>query len=372
MPATARSHDWIGGVGHLQDGPTASRPTYLLIQVLRACAALMVVGFHSTFVIRNLEHQPIHIWGNGSGGVDIFFVISGFVMTISSAPLRDAAHPARTFLARRLERLVPMYWIATVAAILIALYGPAYTRASLGTAWHQVASFLFVASATNGQLNDPLLFVGWSLNFEMAFYVLFAVALAMRASLLKVVAPVLIVVTVLAFLPHPGISPAVSFYADPMLLDFLGGILLAMAVPQVRRMAKPTALLLLIAGWSLFLGGSWMIHRSWRAELWGCAGIAIIAAAVALEHPWGRRMPRWLLELGDASYSIYLVHALILPHVGMLLAKWSRHDRIAAATSMAALLTTASLSGVLVYRLIERPITNWFKGRRRTAIPAVA
>jgi len=103
----------IGGVGHLQDGPTASRPTYFLIQVLRAIAALMVVVFHTTTMLADRNALPVREWVNGASGVDIFFVISGFVMTVSSAPLRKSRHPARTFMARRIERIVPMYWLVT-------------------------------------------------------------------------------------------------------------------------------------------------------------------------------------------------------------------------------------------------------------------
>ncbi len=356
----------------LQKGPTASRPTFRLIQVLRACAAMMVVGFHSTAVVRNLVHAPIGIWGNGSGGVDIFFVISGFVMTLSSAPLRHASHPARTFLARRLERLVPLYWIASAVTIVLALYGPAISRGPLGTAWHVAASFLFLASSTHGKVNDPVLFVGWSLNFEMAFYFLFAVALAFRASLLKTVVPILLVVAAMSYLPQRGMPLVVKFYEDPMLLDFAGGILLALSVTHLRRMRWPFSVLLLVAGWTLLLGGSWMIHWYWRPELWGAAGMAIVAAAVALEGRWGARTPRWLQELGDASYSIYLVHAIILPHLGVLLAKWGRNDGTAVAVCIATLLVASAVCGVLVYRLVERPIMGWFKGKRKTAVPANA
>jgi len=101
----------VGSVEHLQDGPTASRPTYRLIQVLRAIAALMVVLHHAFLMLRDRNGLGYGNWINGGAGVDIFFVISGFVMTVSSAPLHSSRHPAWTFLAWRLERIVPMYWL---------------------------------------------------------------------------------------------------------------------------------------------------------------------------------------------------------------------------------------------------------------------
>jgi exopolysaccharide production protein ExoZ len=362
----------IGGAGRLQDGPTASRPTYHLIQVLRAIAALMVVAHHTTLMLHDRNGLPVANWINGGAGVDIFFVVSGFVMTISSAPLRGSTHPARTFLARRIERIAPMYWIATTVKLMTVLIAPALALNALGTPWHVIASYLFLPSRNAHGLIEPILVVGWTLNYEMAFYVLFAVALATRASLLKVLAPVLILLALLWVVPQHGVPDAVRWYETPMVLEFLAGIVLARVLPRIKRLAAPVALLLVIAGFTGLLTMAWPNFSVWRGVGWGLPAIAIVCGALALEKRWGAKTPRWLLEVGDASYSIYLVHGFALPVIGVFLSRFGSQWRGVVPVSLAAAVILSTIAGMVVYRLVERPIANWFKGRRRTAVPVNA
>jgi exopolysaccharide production protein ExoZ len=359
-------------VGHLQDGPTASRPTYRLIQVLRAVAALMVVAHHATLILSERDALPVGNWMNGAAGVDIFFVISGFVMTISSAQLRKTLHPARTFLARRLERIVPLYWIVTSVKLVTLLAAPALVVNAMGTPWHVIASYLFLPSRDAVGQHEPLLAVGWTLNFEMAFYALFAVILAMRAPLLKVAAPVLIVVAFASTLPQPWMPAAVFWYERPMALEFLFGILLALSVHRVRRLPMGVAFVLLACGFATILLWPEPLVSWWRGVQWGIPALAIVAAAVALENKLGERVPRWTLELGDASYSIYLTHDLALPALAVLFARAKIHGAGAILYCEIAMVLAATLTGELCYRVVELPIMRWFKGRRRTAVPANA
>ena len=162
-----------------------------------------------------------------------------------------------------------------------------------------------------------------------------------------------------------------------MLLEFLFGVLLGLALPSLQRLSAMWGLLLASVGFVPLL--FWLQPNSspWRGLLWGLPALAVVAGGLSMEKRWGRHSPRWLLELGDASYSIYLVHTFALPAVGLLLLKvwhgWEGPFRFSygflLAHVTAALLST--VAGLLAYWFVEMPMTRWFKGRRRTAVPIV-
>ncbi len=360
------------GGQHGQMGPTASRPTFRLIQILRALAALMVVTHHATIMLGQRNHLPIGTWVNGGTGVDLFFVISGFVMTVSAAPLLSARHAARTFLARRVERVVPMYWLVTTVKVVVLLLVPALGINAIGGLGHVLKSYLFIPSYNPQQAMEPVVVVGWTLNYEMAFYGLFALALALRIKPVWVVGgPILALAAWRVLRGYTG-PVALEFFENTLPLEFLFGVLLAVALVYVRRVPWPVGLGMAVLGLSLLLLWQQPDLSAWRGVLWGVPAMAIVAGAISMEQRWGMRSPRWLLELGDASYSIYLIHTFALPGVGLLLS-WSHQpwaSNVFYALTASVLLST--VAGEASYRLVERPMNAWFKGRRRTAAPAIA
>lgn len=360
-----------GGGQHGQAGPTASRPTFRSIQMLRAFAALMVVAHHATIMLAQRNHLPIANWISGGSGVDLFFVISGFVMTVSAAPLRNVLHPARTFLARRLERIVPMYWIVTTIKLLVLFAIPTLGLNAIGRGSHILASYFFFPSQNPQGLFEPVVIVGWTLDFEMAFYFLFALALAFRVRAVWVLTPVLLGVVLVPFLHLPAVPTPFTFFESTLLLEFLFGVFLAMALPTVRRLPWGAGLLLIVLGLWPLVYWKYPNFSFWRGFLWGLPALAVVIGALSMEERWGARSPRWALALGDASYSIYLVHTFALPAVGLLLHRFRAGWAGEVAVSFLGAIILSTASGVLSYRLVERPITDWFKGRRKTAIPAV-
>ena len=359
-----------------QDGPTAARPTYRLVQILRALAALMVVAHHAMIMLAERNHLPVPNWIAGSSGVDIFFVISGFVMTISSAPLRRATHPARTFLARRLERVVPMYWLVTTLKVCVLLLAPALAMNGLGGWPHIAWSYLFLPSLSPEGRFEPVVVVGWTLNFEMAFYLLFAGALGLRWRPIAVLGPVLIALPLLYLLPPQRsaiwLAPLpyeLFFYISSLLWEFLFGMVLGLGVRYLRRLGWGWGLFLVLAALCPLWGWNAPGLSYWRGLMWGLPAMAVVAGAVILEARWGAHSPRWALELGDASYSIYLVHTFTLPAVGLCLAMWPHRWPGEIPIALLVTVVLSALSGELLYRAVERPIMGWFKGRRRTAVP---
>jgi exopolysaccharide production protein ExoZ len=356
-------------VSELQQGPTAHR-TYRLIQVLRAVAAEMVVLRHATTLLHAHDPQHFGVWLNGGTGVDIFFVISGFVMMISTTPLLATAHPARTFLARRLERIVPMYWLATTAKVLALLAAPTLALVGFGHWWHVLGSYLFFPTRSPAGSYGTVLAVGWTLIFEMAFYFLFAVVLALRLPRLRTLAPVLIALAFAWTIPFVARHGTLHFYASTMQLEFLFGILLAASIPLARKISASLAVPLALAGFLPLLLWHPDAVVLWGGLIWGIPALAVVTAAVALESPLGHRTPKWLLEIGDASYSIYLVHGFVVPVVCIFFARYGGHEPIVLALALILSMIAATLAGDLAYRLIERPTMQWFKGRRRSAIPS--
>ncbi|MGI4830240.1 MAG: acyltransferase family protein [Janthinobacterium lividum] len=359
------------GGQHGQAGPTASKPTFRLIQILRAFAALMVVAHHTTIMLAQRNHLPIANWISGGSGVDLFFIISGFVMTVSAAPLRQATHPARTFLARRLERIVPMYWIVTTIKLLVLLAVPVLGMNALGSTGHILASYLFFPSLNSQGFFEPVVIVGWTLNFEVAFYLVFAVALALRARPVWIVGPVLLGIVLLPFCHVPAGPVWFTFFRSTLLLEFLFGVLLAMALPAVRCVPWQAGLLLVVLGLGPLVLWKYPNFSYWRGLLWGIPALAVVSGALSMESRWGARSPRWALTLGDASYSIYLVHTFALPAVGLLLNRLKFEWPGEVLISFVGAIIFSTAAGLFSYKLVEQPLTDWFKGRRRTAVPVV-
>jgi peptidoglycan/LPS O-acetylase OafA/YrhL len=340
--------------------------------VLRAFAAEMVVLRHATTLLHVRDSRHFSIWLNGVTGVDIFFVISGFVMMISTTPLLTSSHPARAFFARRIERIVPMYWLVTTAKVLALLAAPALALSGLGRWWHVLGSYLFFPTRSPAESYGTVLAVGWTLVFEMAFYILFTVVLATRLPRLRTLAPVLIALAFAWNIPFIARHGTLHFYSSTMQLEFLFGMLLAASIPWVRKLPAFLAVLFGIAGLlPLFLWHPEAVVV-WGGLLWGIPALAVVTAAVALESPLGHRTPKWLLEIGDASYSIYLTHGFVLPAVCMLFAHYGGYGPYTLPLALGASILVATAAGDLVYRLVERPVMQWFKGRRRSAIPANA
>ena len=325
------------------------------IQYLRAVAAISVVLYH---VLHHwLPHDP-HI-SVLMGGVDIFFVISGFVMWGVTAGREGGS---RSFFSNRLKRIVPLYWIVTTVMLAILLAKPALVNSRFDVG-HVVTSYLFIPwrHPVKGEF-QPLLIPGWTLNYEMMFYVIFALILfAPMRFRLPAVLGALVGLVVLGFIPHAGTSQF-DFYTDPMILEFAMGVCLGAAVTAQRRAPAPIAAAAVIAGFGLFIAAALTVPPLDRVLILGIPAALVVAGCVFLERetgPWLAPLP---LLLGDASYSIYLVH------MGTALAAfeaWRKVDALHNPAGIAATMIVTALAsvgaGVLVYWFVERPIIKHFK-----------
>ncbi|MGF7180816.1 peptidoglycan/LPS O-acetylase OafA/YrhL [Tunturiibacter psychrotolerans] len=341
-------------------------PTFRGIQVLRGLAACMVVIHHSTQSWSQSLGKGVSAptWEAGAAGVDIFFVISGFVMAISTIGREDKTHPAVSFLERRLIRIYPLYWIVSLVYLLKVTIVRWYPRFA-GTGQHVqtplgyiVSSFLLIPYRDSLGHIQPLLNVGWTLSFEMFFYLLFALALALRVRVAYFLTPIMSILVVAGTF-HGAHWPAILLVlTDPMLLEFLAGVLLGQLVIQGVRLNVATSALLLIVAPMLFFFAP---RTPIRVLQWGVPAALLVSAFVMLEDRFEGLWPRWALLLGDASYSLYLSHFLVLIVLAKRMVKISTLTSTHLKGEIASVLIMsccATLVSIVLYRVVEQPINR--------------
>lgn len=345
------------------------------IQYLRGLAAIMVVAFHLSYQLSRM--YPLAELSNLASGVDVFFVISGFVMMHSTRGGASLS-PGR-FLLHRLARVAPLYWAATLATIAALLLLPGLVRTARFSVVHAALSLLFVAAPNPvGGLVAPLVVVGWTLNLEMFFYVVFAGAIALgRRSPQRVVAGVLGVLGVLA-LAGLAVRPTgvTGFYVNPILLEFAMGIALAWIYRLRPRPWPPRTAWL---GVGLGVGALLVLLLPGQGDLmlrpfrYGLPAATLVAAATWTDLPRWRAMHR----LGDISYSLYLCHFFTNSAVAQIWRRTGAGDGIGAlAIFYAAGAACACIVAYLCWRWVERPLTalarRLMHARKRSDRPRVA
>ena len=322
-----------------------------MVQALRAAACLMVTIYHTLQVAAGA--RAIAAWPNGSAGVDLFFVISGFVMLGSTRRLTVRPRAAWIFLRRRAARLVPLYWTLTCIKCAIATLAPGLAPHTRLTPWNLLASLLFIPARDLAGEVRPVLPVGWSLNFEVFFYMLFALALALHVRVWWVL-PALAATAAAGFFRAES-WPAPFYLANGMVLEFAAGMLIWAAATHTYATrparASAPALALMTVGTVLLL--TLPLAGQWRFLVWGAPAACILLGAVALESRFGAKLPGAVLAVGDASYAIYLVHPFIVPAL-------AAHGWLGAAAAI----PISIAAGLLVHTWFDAPVQR--RARRFT------
>ncbi|MBN8988322.1 MAG: acyltransferase [Rhizobiales bacterium] len=272
------------------------------IQVLRFFAALAVVAFHVWGVapdgFKVPESAIAFALSHGGHGVDLFFVISGFI--IFYATHSSSLTPAE-FLRRRVERIVPLYFFVIATATILALTLPAtFGAPDWFTPRHILKSLAFIAF-TDGEM--PVVYVGWSLEYEMYFYLVVALLMALTRDVWRNTVVVFCALAIAGRIP--GVEAALgnyAFFTDPMILEFVLGVIMG-GVFVNGRVSRPMAVAVVCAIAALLA-----TDPANRVIVFGLPSAGLVAAAAFVSR---RRIdPSWLERamgrLGDASYSIYL------------------------------------------------------------------
>ena len=334
------------------------------LHVLRVIAALGVVYFHTT------SEAGLGLdWDVGSRGVDVFFVISGFIIAYIGTSKPEQ------FFRRRLIRVVPFYWAATLFVFAMVAVAPQLFRSTTASVPHLIASLLFVPRmAPTGEM-QPTLILGWSLNFEMFFYVIFALALAVSRRWSPLICVGWIVAFVIAIHTFATGSDAMNFYARPIVLEFCYGIgvfyLFDWCSARKAQLARSAALKWLLI--ALLVGGLVVLNvleEYYRGELprhlaAGIPSFVIVASALLLERVYGlASRNRLIYLLGESSYIIYLVHPYIVFTVLRVLVKnagaWSSP---VLALLIVGLLALVSAISIVIHLAFEKPVMAFLRAR---------
>jgi exopolysaccharide production protein ExoZ len=328
----------------------------LSIQYLRAFAALAIVVHHAREQFPGFE--AIFPSDIGSAAVDIFFIISGFIMVFITEMGNQGAGK---FIVNRITRIAPLYWIYSILTACLYAVASGLFKSNGLTFEHFILSVLFIPHINPGDGSlSPLIKIGWTLNYEMFFYVVFAIAMLVDYSKRVLLSFGCLIILVLIGAFYGSALPTVGqFYVDDIMLEFAAGMLLCRLYRMGRinplNFIKTAPIVLGVFALAIYLAPLLLTYRSIK---FGIPAMVIVTGMLAFE----RFLPKLkaLLFIGDASYSIYLAHLMgiallryLYPRLGI-----PTEGLLSALSFIAISLTIACLAGFASYLWIELPIVK--------------
>ncbi|MEL6640100.1 MAG: acyltransferase [Pseudomonadota bacterium] len=331
------------------------------IQYLRGIAASMVV-VHHVLHPRPWLFTPLGEIDLGRPGILIFFVISGFVMLYACG-----TEPVAQFFRRRVVRIVPLYWIMSLAIFVVLVRNDIIAGEPLQRVPSLVQSLFFVPHY-HFAVDDriwPVLVPGWTLNYEMFFFVIFAIGIAVRRVFWV---PVVILLSLVALgLVFDFDNAVLSTWTNPFLLMFVIGLWLA------RRFRAGgdfnLAPWLILPGVVLITAGAFATTTvQWSEPVFFVAAALIVAGVLGFEARGPGRSWPVLARIGDASYSIYLSHTIVLIPVLRLMRELPLDGWLQFAVVSVGSIGISLVVGIFVWKWLEVPLLDYFLRRKPAQI----
>lgn len=352
-----------------------------IVQTLRGIAAVMVMIYHKRAALDTMT-KPFGelFFGAASMGVDLFFIISGFIMVmVNERNPKNISNVqgAWEFFTNRISRILPLYYLTIGIFYILSWRGFSFLW-DVGTTHEIGKSFMFIPLHFSREApfyGYAAITVGWTLNYEMFFYLLLTISLLFgkyRYWIFSVLILVLLILVPLVFKGNLFFDAQHHYHfgwgylnlmTNPIIWEFVAGMLLgAWYVYRKPHWSKPVYWLLfamfgtlvglqLLGKWN---GGHGMTH-------WGFPLLGLVVSLVFYENQYGMKVSRWLLFLGKISFSIYLLHPVVQFVVQYRLAPlyWSSLPN----TSMYVLVSSLLTIGIatLTQYLIENRFSNLFK-----------
>lgn len=322
------------------------------IQALRGITALFIV----------LEH--IRFLNCGAFGVDIFFCISGFMIMFSTH--RDTAY----FLRKRLIRILPLYYLMTTGTFLLLALFPGMFEQTRANPVFLLKSLLFIPFDIGGGVLQPLMRIGWTVNCEIFFYLLFLAAMRISHRYRGLLCGLFLsgIVTAATLLPSP---PAVlAFYGNPVMLEFLFGMAAyymawgiyrlyqAGRLPGIGLLPCCAVILLCFAG-LLITKPTVNILGFRRPFLWGLPALSIVICSFLLGL-YVKKIPSPLVRLGDISFSLYLIHYYPVMLLDRAVFDFSVFTPYTLFGTAAAIALSVSLA-IIIWAIIEKRFSGWLR-----------
>ncbi|WP_306414073.1 acyltransferase family protein [Allorhizobium borbori] len=343
-------------------------PKYVTnIQILRFFAALSVALAHIGVAVE--EHDQVDSsvfrmvypfdWGLG---VDVFFIISGFIMYYLMRDRFGEPGISGKFLRRRLIRVVPLYWACTTLMVASILSAKQLINNNVLDPVHLIASYLFIPwPRANGEI-FPVFSLGWTLNYEIIFYIVFAIALSMSRRSGLIFAFLAFSALVAGHMAAPESWWFLHYVGDWIIFEFLIGIALAAIFLNTDRRISPlVAVAFMVVGVLLavifYQTGSYTFMP--RLVTGGIPAAFIFIGAVFVDFTPKNRVARWLEVGGDASYALYLVHAFTANIVAIIGGRLGLPSLVTFGVGV----VVSVGASVVTYRFFERPITNFLNQR---------
>ena len=319
------------------------------IEAARGAAAVAVVLYHAAHHIEKVNGHPV-LWNMfqfGHAGVDLFFVLSGFI--IMHVHHKDIGSPTRLshYLGRRLTRVIPTYWVALFITVLMLAVG--------GHPWPDLwtlAKSLFLLP----QDAEPILGVAWTLTYEIVFYALFGLWL------------LAIVATWIGWLPDLGLPQSIlGIYNLEFFLGMSAAIWLGCyRVPHPRVVLAIGCSLFALAAISEDIG--WLDgYGAWGRMAYGLSSVLILLGAIVAGASKAIRIPALLQTFGSASYSLYLFLFIFIGAAWQVWVKAGVSSQQFPLASFMLLSASGVVGGVLMSRLVEYPLMRWLRngGKRQ-------
>ena len=339
-----------------------------LVQVLRGIASLLVVLLHTTVNAKEIFKKDFlgGFFSFGGAGVDIFFVLSGFIITYTSAKGLTQPGKMLPFLRRRFVRIFPTYWIIITLFILLQLALPSFYKTHYDFTISNICSTIFLLPG-HPMVNG----VSWTMSYELFFYALFSLAFLLPNKKLSFALAMLcgLVITALALLGYnfENGNKWIDLLTSPMNVEFFMGVIIG---ALVWRIPARSSLPLIITGSLLFLASAIFFDLNYRllpnafnrVLIFGVPSFLIIAGLVRFELNKKIAVHNVLLSLGEASYSLYLLHLPVVAGCIRIIAKFNIQNNVILHGLMFVMIVVICWASILFFKLIERPIISKLNG----------
>jgi exopolysaccharide production protein ExoZ len=332
----------------------------------------MVCAYHLRYLISDSWRETA--FGNGWLGVQVFFIISGFIMVHTTGGIRsDFVAGAKKFFKNRVIRIVPLYYICTFLMIAHSLDdGYLFENGS-----RLVRSLLFISPMTSQQGPEygmPSLDVGWSLNYEMLFYFLFTLAIFFRQFKYHFLYTFFFLALLVIPFWQTGSFPGgyrqfinynfsyMNVLTNPVMLHFVLGISLGLVMPGIKASRKVSAVALLVSSLlfiSYFTGITGMDFNMWNDLLF--CGLLVFSFLLNDYCKNGIQLCSPLVRLGDMSYSVYLLHPMVLIYVKLAFQKTGFAEFIYTKTFFLFTMCVIVATSFVFYTVIEKKLTRFLK-----------
>lgn len=315
------------------------------LTVLRAIAATTVIFFHT---LAPTGHTF------GGFGVDIFFVLSGFVIALV---LDSPGMTARHFLADRIARIVPLYWLLTVSVFACTLLAPSLFNSTTANLGNLLKSLLFIPYRKESGEIFPMLFVGWTLNYEMMFYAVAAVSLILMRRHQLLFASALILAIFCAVKASGSHGAIATFYSHERVFEFPLGFTAWWLWKRGIRINPLLAACMVAACYVWMAFVDWHQMADTPLLCFGIPAFLMVFGSLSLESMIGSGpLTRGAIFVGNASYAVYLSHPYCVEAARKLLPKVIDGFDATAPIGVVIIIVVATAVGGMLYWFVDRPL----------------